>query len=80
MNKRIFIKDWLLFKPYERQTITDTFYLTLSNDVKRTIKSFEHSYLIERYLEDEKMNQLACFLTSYFGKISFPAPISGTVL
>ncbi|HET6244464.1 MAG: DUF3843 family protein [Bacteroidetes bacterium] len=73
MNKRIYIKDWLLFKPYDSQTITDSYYLKLSNDVKQAITTNKQSFVLQIYLGKEEVNQLACFLTSYFEDI-----ISGT--
>ena len=35
MDKKIVIKDWLELKPYEKQTITDSYYLKICNEVKR---------------------------------------------
>lgn len=69
MNNRIYIKDWLLFKPYDRQTLTDSYYLKLSNDVKHNITTNKQSFVLQVYLEDEDINHLACFLTSYFEDI-----------
>lgn len=66
MNKKIFIKDWLLFKPYHNQTTTDSYYLKLSNDVKFTLTNNKQSFVLQNYLEKTALNQLACFLTSYF--------------
>ena len=64
MNKRIYIKDWLLFKPYDRQKITDSYYLKLSNDVKQAITTNKQSFVLQMYLDEEDFNHLACFLTS----------------
>ncbi|NEW79785.1 MAG: DUF3843 family protein [Gelidibacter sp.] len=69
MNKRIYLKDWLLFKPYNSQTITDSYYLKLSNDVKQAITTNNQSFVLQRYLGKEAVNELACFLTSYFEDI-----------
>ncbi len=69
MNKRIYIKDWLLFKPYDRQTLTDSFYLKLSNDVKQVITTNNQLLKFQIDLENEDINHLACFLTSYFEDI-----------
>jgi len=69
MNKRIYIKDWLLFKPYDRQTITDSYYLKLSNDVKQAITTNKQSFVLQMYLDEEDINHLACFLTSYLEDI-----------
>jgi hypothetical protein len=69
MNKRIYIKNWLLFKPYDRQTKTDSYYLKLSNDVKQAITTNKQSFVFQMYLDEEDFNHLACFLTSYFEDI-----------
>lgn len=69
MNKRIYIKDWLLLKPYNSQTTTDSYYLKLSNDVKQAITTNKQSFVLQRYLSKENINHLACFLTSYFEDI-----------
>jgi hypothetical protein len=69
MNSKIYINDWLLLKPYDKQKTTDSYYLKLSNDVKHAIVTSKHSLVLQRYLEEEEMNHLACFLTSYFEDI-----------
>lgn len=69
MNKSIYIKDWLLFKPYDKQTLTDSYYLKLSNDVKHAIITNKQSFVLQMYLGNEDINHLACFLTSYFEDI-----------
>ena len=66
MNKGIFIKDWLLFKPYNKQTSTDSYYLKLSNEVKHAITTNNQSEILKYCLEKEEINHLSCFLTSYF--------------
>ncbi len=66
MNRRIYIKDWLELKPYGKQTETDSYYLKICNDVKRVIVTNRQSFVLQRYLEDEGVNLLSCFLTSYF--------------
>jgi hypothetical protein len=66
MNKNIYIKDWLLFKPYSSQTSTDNYYLKLCNDVKFALVNNIQSFVLQIYLEKKELNQLACFLTSYF--------------
>lgn len=37
MARRIYIKEWLDLKPYEKQTKTDAYYLRLSNEIKNNI-------------------------------------------
>lgn len=66
MAKQIYIKDWLNLKPYERQTITDAFYLKVCNKVKNAIVK-ESS--ISEFLEEEGLIYLSCFLTSYLEDI-----------
>lgn len=73
MDKRIYIKDWLDFKPYEKQTITDSYYLKLCNEVKKAITSNKQSLTLQFFLDNEEISLLSCFLTSYFEDI-----ISGT--
>lgn len=66
MNKRIYIKQWLELKPYEKQTATDTYYLKLSNNVKKVITTIKQSIVLQRYIDKENIDILSCFLTSYF--------------
>ena len=66
MKKRIYIQQWLDFKPYQSQTSTDEYYLKLSNDVKKAITTNTQSLILQKYLQPQEMNMLACFLTSYF--------------
>ncbi len=66
MDKRIFIKDWLELKPYGNQTVTDSYYLKICNDVKKIITTNKQSFVLQRYLDNEDINLLSCFLTSYF--------------
>ncbi len=69
MNKpkdRIYIKDWLLLKPYEKQTSTDTYYLKLSNKVKQAIITTKESFILNRYLDGDDVAMMSCLLTSYF--------------
>ena len=69
MDKRIYIKDWLELKPYEKQTLTDSYYLKICNDVKRAITSNKQSFILQAYLDKKDIDILACFLTSYFEDI-----------
>lgn len=62
MAKRIYIKDWLELKPYRKQYKTDAYYLKICNKVKDAIVKV--SYITE-LLDDNGLNYLSCFLTSY---------------
>lgn len=65
MDKKIYIKDWLELKPYEKQKITDSYYLKICNEVKKVITTNKQSFVLQRYLDNEDINLLSCFLTSY---------------
>lgn len=65
MKNGIFLEDWLVLKPYKRQTSTDSYYIGLCNKVKKLILSDGRDKLIAVYLDQEDINNLACFLTSY---------------
>lgn len=68
-KKKIYIQQWLDFKPYQSQTTTDSYYLKLSNEVKHVITTNTQSLVLQRYLQPQEMDMLACFLTSYFEDI-----------
>lgn len=70
---RIYIDKWLELKPYERQIVTDSYYLKLSNEVKQAIVSSNKLLVFQIYLDRAQINSLCCFLTSYFEDL-----ISGT--
>ena len=65
MDKRIYIADWLEFKPYEKQTQSDNYYLKICNEVKRVITTNKQSFVFQIYLDKKEIDYLACFLTSY---------------
>jgi len=75
MNTRIYISDWLSWKPYNRQVKTDPFYLNLCNQVKKELVTGDQAITLLSYLSYDQLNQLCCFLTSYFEDL-----ISGTNL
>jgi hypothetical protein len=70
---KIYITDWLELKPYETQTLTDSYYLKLSNQVKQALLAGTERVTFFMYLSDEELNLLACFLTAWFEDL-----ISGT--
>ena len=59
MEKNIYIKDWLEFKPYNLQTKTDNYYLRICNEVRKAIQKQE-------YFEEKTIDLFSCFITSYF--------------
>ena len=69
MDTRVYIKDWLELKPYEKQTTTDAYYLKICNDVKRAITANKQSIVLQMFLDNKDIDVLACFLTSYFEDI-----------
>jgi hypothetical protein len=72
MKNKIYIRDWLSFKPYLKQTKTDAYYLSLCNKVKDILMWPGHFVLL-MYVDKQNLNLLSCFLVSYFEDI-----ISGT--
>jgi len=68
MKKRIYIKQWLALKPYKTQTLTDSYYLKLSNDIKKILTASD-SLVLMAYLDKNEIDILSCFLTSYFEDI-----------
>ena len=65
LKERIYIKQWLDLKPYDNQTYTDSYYLKLCNEVKRSIITNKQSLVLKTYLNSDEIDILACFLTSY---------------
>ncbi len=65
-RSKIFIDDWLTLKPYENQTLTDSYYLKIANKVKQALLSDKVSSVFYIYLKEEDINLLACFLTAWF--------------
>ena len=73
MKNRIYIKHWLLLKPYDDQVKTDSYYLKLSNEVRQALASSQACFPLRMFLEEEDYTLFSCFITSYFEDI-----ISGT--
>ncbi|MFO7868129.1 MAG: DUF3843 family protein [Bacteroidales bacterium] len=66
-TEKIYIKHWLDIKPYNTQTVTDSYYLQICNKVKNAIIGNKHAFMLNLYLENTiNLSMLACFLTSYF--------------
>lgn len=65
MDNKIYLKDWLEFKPYKKQTKSDFFYLRVCNDVKKVISTNKYALILNMYLGKKEIDLLACFLTSY---------------
>ena len=66
MKKRIYIDEWLEFKPYQKQSPTDNYYLKICNDVRRILTTDKQSFVLQMFLDKQNIDYLACFLTSYF--------------
>ncbi len=66
---RIYIKDWLIMKPYESQSNTDLYYLRLSNDIYDLLKSRDFKSILESLIDYSDFKMLAVFLASYFEDI-----------
>lgn len=66
MKGKIFIKDWLRLKPYNKQIPTDLYYLKIANDVKKAFVKFGGFGLDSEIDNENLVNAFSCFLTSYF--------------
>ena len=64
IKDKIFIKDWLVFKPYSKHAPTDMYYLGLCNKVLASLTTMPSFDYLDLGLNHTK--ELACFLTSYF--------------
>ena len=69
MEKRIYIKEWLELKPYDKQTVTDNYYLKICNDIKRALITNKQSFILQRYIDKKEIDLLSCFLASYLEDI-----------
>jgi hypothetical protein len=65
MKGKIFKDNWLELKPYEKFKVTDSYYLKICNDVKKAITTNRSSLLLCTFLDENDIDYLACFLTSY---------------
>lgn len=68
MKEKIYIRDWLLLKPYLKPAKTDAYYLTLCNKVKDVLMQPEH-FILLMYMNKPDLNLLSCVLVSYFEDI-----------
>ena len=69
---KIYIQDWIILKPYDKQVVTDSYYLKLANKVKELfIREFadEDNTIDDFFDSDDELTLLSCFLTSYFEDI-----------
>ena len=66
--KRIYIKDWVALKPYDNHSITDNYYLKISNEVKKVL-FLEYGEVLAYYLNENDIDLMSCFLVSYFEDI-----------
>lgn len=64
-SERIFIKEWLSLKPYNRETAADRYYLGLINKVKEALLEKSGNTPLQRYFEPEEINLLSYMLTGY---------------
>ena len=72
MKAKIYINQWLELKPYNSQIKTDSYYLKLSNDIIKSLSPID-LLVLYKYLSEDEVDLLPCFLASWFEDI-----ISGT--
>ncbi|MBN2613825.1 MAG: DUF3843 family protein [Bacteroidales bacterium] len=62
---KVVLQQWMVLKPYAKQVPTDFFYLNLSNKVKQAITYSGQLLVFKKFIDNEGINKLSCFLTSY---------------
>ncbi len=67
--KKVYIDDWMEFKPYDKHSSTDLYYMKIANEVQLAIQSSEYIDQLYDYFDEEDIVNLSCFLTSYFEDI-----------
>ena len=67
-KNRIFIKDWLIQKPYDSQTNSDIYYLKLCNKVYTIFQEPMYLKLLD-LVNDEDLKQISCVIVGYFEDI-----------
>lgn len=70
--KKIFKDQWLNLKPYHKQTIADTYYMKLANEIKSALHKIafkQNRNTILATLAEDEVDDLCCFLASYFEDI-----------
>jgi hypothetical protein len=71
-KKGVYIDQWLDFKPYDKEMKTDNYYLGIAGEIKKVF-ILNDSLPLPIALREDEINELSCFITSYFEDI-----ISGT--
>lgn len=67
-STKVYIKDWLLFQPYEKPNRSDFFYLRLCQDVHKILQYPAYEDFTDSF-ETGEISRLACFLTAWFEDI-----------
>ncbi len=65
MKSKIYIKHWLALKPQDYSGRTDLYYLKIANMVKSSLGKID-LMMLSKFLDDNEINELCCFLTCYF--------------
>ncbi len=68
MKNRIYIQQWLKLKPLDKSSVTDSYYLQLSNKIKDAVTGKNLAAITEIISEDE-FDLMCCFLTAYLEDI-----------
>jgi hypothetical protein len=64
MSKKVYLKDWLNYKPYDRHSNEDTQYLEIANKINKVL--LKVSFLKNQiHLSEEDIVELSVFLTCY---------------
>lgn len=65
---KIYINDWLLYKPYKTEDSVDLYYLKVANEIYERITK-KKIRLLNLYVNNVQKKMLTCFLLCYFEDI-----------
>jgi len=69
MKNKIYIKEWLSTKPYQKHTETDSYYLEVSNQVYAVIQKHYNYKILKSLLHEKDIKLLSVILVCYFEDI-----------
>ncbi len=65
MKSKIYIKHWKLLKPENLSSKTDLYYLKIANKIYNNLRATSN-FILKKYIHEEDIKLLCCFLTCYF--------------
>lgn len=69
MKNKIYIKDWLSTKPYQKHTDVDMYYLDICNAVYSSIRKHHNYKILKSLLSEKDIKSLSVIIVCYFEDI-----------